>query len=137
MSGEYGGWGSISQPSSYNLAWILFAKWERIGSGRRHEEGWPRTFPALFSNIDGELVELVGAYGSGDCLALYQHLAEKHSFLVPEPAQSQAWFVFHVNLAVAEADEPAVHGLLAHTSLPNAALMEWQAFVVLVPQDRS
>ena len=63
----------------------------------------------------------MGAYGSGDCLALYQHLAEKHSFRVPEPAQSQAWFVFHVNLAVAEADEPAAHGLVAHTSLAQCS----------------
>ena len=79
-------------------------------------------FPALFLNSDGELLELVGAYGSGDCLALYQDLAEKHSFRVPEPAQSQAWFVLHVNLAVAEADEPAAHGLVAHTSLAQCSI---------------
>ena len=46
---------------------------------------------ALFSNSDGDLLELVGVYGSGYCLALCQHLLEKHSFRV-QKQQSRIFF---------------------------------------------
>ena len=80
---------------------------------------------------------MVGAYGSGDCFALYQHLLEKYSFSVLEVRSPERGLSsMSISPLLKLMNQWRTVSQLTYP-LPNAALMEWQASVASLPKDHS